>query len=193
MQLVDWLSTLDRLFLFVLLALGFTIGGGTLLYRIGRAPSEKGEPGASPKPRRAKGVALLLATFPIGCCLAGSLLFLFLTLAGGYRPIPPAYPGAKVYHRYTGTGSWGYTEFYTYTVDLPLDDIQQYYVQQMSAHCDHWNGSFEEWTNYYEYPVCQWASCAIPRAQLEHFFSVVLCPISENKTWVEYVNAHEEP
>lgn len=120
--------------------------------------------------------------------MVGGLMAPFLLLVSVWIysaipwPSPRPYPSTAV-ETDTGGGSWGSSRFRTYTVALSLDDIQQYYEEQMRRYCQgEWQ--FQARPVFKEYWSCRETECRIRRLWREQYFGVTLCSVSEKETEV---------
>jgi hypothetical protein len=114
----------------------------------------------------------------------------FSTRLHHFHRLPPTpYPNSTVEEvwRELGHGHYG-TMVYEYTVELPLDEMEQYYEVEMEQYCaDGWQFTETE-LGCQGYVTCRTAECEIPRLLVKEaqFFSVYLRSISEARTNVRY-------
>lgn len=121
-----------------------------------------------------------------GCVIATLGILLY---TGVPWPSPRPYPGVET-HIDWGGGSWGPARVQTYTVTLPLDEVQQYYEGQMNRYCENaWAFSV---TPDPGYSFCRRAECKIRRLWLEQYFDVRLCSDTAEQTVVTQVDFWED-
>ena len=105
-------------------------------------------------------------------------------------PSPKPYPGAEV-ETQMGGGSWGASQSQAYTVTLSLDEIQQYYEEQMTRYCQgDWR--FRALSECEGYSLCREAECEVRRLWLEQYFKVRLYSVSETDTEVFHVDTWQD-
>ena len=105
-------------------------------------------------------------------------------------PSPQPYPGVQTSIHWDG-GSWGPSRVQTYTVTLSLDDMQQYYEEQMNRYCVS-SSQFETLPDHEEYSLCREAGCEIRRLWLEQYFRVHLCSVPETGTVVTQMDMWQD-
>jgi hypothetical protein len=111
-----------------------------------------------------------------------SIIGIFL-YAGIPWPDPAPYPGVQVQEDTGCPRSFGCARTATYTVTLGIDELQEYYSQQMDRHCT------SEWSFRPEpvysgnYKLCRAAECKTRRLGLDQFFRVRLCITSGAETY----------
>jgi hypothetical protein len=107
------------------------------------------------------------------------------------RPAPKPYPGAEVSEPLIAIGGGRREYKFEYTVDLSLDDLQEYYERQFEEYCvdDDWQFSPTEnaCVNCVE---CRVASCDIAYSQ---WFLIYLRSLSRTRTNVLYIHETSEP
>ncbi len=121
-----------------------------------------------------------------GCVLAAIGMVFYAAIPW---PSPQPYPGAQPLIE-GGGGSWGPSRSQTYTVTLRLEDVQLYYEEQMSQHCEGaWR--FESFSDA-KSPLCREAFCQVPRPLLEQYFRVHLCPTTGAQTVVTHIDTWQD-
>ncbi len=104
---------------------------------------------------------------------------------------PPPYPGCEVEVVQGATGAWGLFRNQSYTASIPLEDVERYYLEQMSKYCVE-----EPQTSVPEdcagYATCWSASCEIRRLWAEQQFTVRAYEVSEKETNVSQWDAWQD-
>jgi hypothetical protein len=135
-------------------------------------------------------IALAVAGFMGGIGGCGLAMLGTIWYSGQPWPSPKPLPASGELLAETTVGSWGYSEFRTYTITLPLNTVQQHYETEMSKYCiGTWQ--FEPYQDE-EYAPCVRSGCQIRRWGLEQFFEVHMCAISETESIVSQVSRWQD-
>lgn len=127
--------------------------------------------------------------FLLACLCVGLYGTVYYTTAR--RPAPKPYPGAEVPELGIVIGAGRREYRFEYTVDCSLDDLQEYYEEQMDKYCvdDDWQFSLIE-NACADYVECRVASCDLAYSQR---FLIYLRSISRTRTNVFYSHETDEP
>ncbi len=135
--------------------------------------------------QHSKGVALvyaLLWPFVLTSCVCSLGVYFIVPF-----PSPNPYPGAVVETAWHGSAGGYISTTYKYTIELPLDEVEEYYVAEMQKYC------VEGWgfVDCNDPMRCRIAECEISRplvrwAKDAQSFKVILRSESETKTNVVY-------
>jgi hypothetical protein len=152
--------------------------------------------GKSAKPEKAIVLGMSAGTLSflsgailLGCLCVGMYSLVYYTTAR--RPAPKPYPGAEVSEPLIAIGGGRREYKFEYTVDLSLDDLQEYYEKQFEEYCvdDDWQFSPTE-NACVGYVECRVASCDIAYSQ---WFLIYLRSVSRTRTNVLYIHETAEP
>ncbi len=124
----------------------------------------------------------------IPTCLVVVLISTWYAITPWAAPYP--YPNTAV-EMTGGTGAWGHFRNQKYMVSLSIDEVEQYYREQMGKYCEgEWE--FAEPEDCMRYSHCRCAQCEVRRFGLEQQFTVDLYEISEAETQVSQWDAWQD-
>jgi hypothetical protein len=118
------------------------------------------------------------------------VMYLYLSIP---RPSPKPLPSVDK-RAFTSGASWGFDRVQTYTVTLPIDQVQEHYEGQMARYCQE-GWQFEIRSDCWEFEEgipCRFARCDIPRPVFDQYFTVTLYSLSETQTRVVHTDSWED-
>jgi hypothetical protein len=131
-------------------------------------------------------IGAIVSIIPAGLLAVAGLTWYAITPWSA--PLP--YPGSEV-EVDGGTGSWGHFRNQTYTVSLPLEEVERYYLEQMAEYCAE-QPEIAVPEDCEGYAICRSVSCDIRRLWAEQRFEVRLYEVSESETEVSQWDAWED-